>query len=316
MVRHDVKESQVSYDDEIDLHELSRIVWRGRWIIAAVAASAAVVAAVVSLMMPNIYRAEALLAPTEQEGVGGMSSLAAQYGSIAALAGINLGGGSGVKSELALKVLESRQFLSEFVEKRDILVQLMASERWDPESGELVINSSVYDVEEERWVGRETSWRGPVPTMQEAHEEFLEILTVVKDRNSDFVTVSVEHVSPVVAEQWVDWLIEDLNLTLMTQDVAQAEQAIEYLNNEIAKTSLADLQRVFYNLIEEQTKIIMLARVSPEYVFRTVDPSVAPEERAKPNRVLIAILGFLLGTALGFFVVVLRESRRDSSLGS
>ena len=112
----------------------------------------------------------------------------------------------------------------------------------------------------------------------------------------------------MVAKQWVDWLVDDINSTIMQQDVATAEQAIEYLNKQINSTSLAELQNVFFRLIEEQTKTVMLAKVSPEYMFRTLDPTVAPELKAKPKRALIAVLGMILGGMVGIIVLVFKNS--------
>ena len=120
----------------------------------------------------------------------------------------------------------------------------------------------------------------------------------------------MEHYSPTVARQWVDWLVDDLNSEIMRQDVSEAEQAIEYLNKQIANTSLAELQTVFFSLIEEQTKTVMLAKVSSEYLLKTLDPAVAPEEKAKPKRALIAVLGTLLGGFLGIVIVLIRSSMR------
>ena len=96
------------------------------------------------------------------------------------------------------------------------------------------------------------------------------------------------------------------NSAVVRQDVDEAEQAIEYLEEQIAATSVADLQNVFFKLIEEQIKVVMLAKVSPEYMFRTLDPAVAPELKAKPKRKLIVILGLLLGGSIGLVVVLLR----------
>mgnify|MGYP000589374138 CR=1 FL=1 len=45
------------------------------------------------------------------------------------------------------------------------------------------------------------------------------------------MTVSVEHYSPTVARQWVDWLVDDINSEIMEQDVSEAEQAIDYLTH-------------------------------------------------------------------------------------
>ena len=43
------------------------------------------------------------------------------------MAGINLGGGSANKTALGLEILKSRKFISEFIERRDILAPLMAA---------------------------------------------------------------------------------------------------------------------------------------------------------------------------------------------
>ena len=102
----------ITYDDEIDLRELFRVLWAGKWLIGGITFAVAVIAVIVTLMMPNVYRAEALLAPNDQEGAGGLSALAAQYGGLASLAGINLGGGSADKTALGLEVLKSRKFIS------------------------------------------------------------------------------------------------------------------------------------------------------------------------------------------------------------
>ena len=68
------------YDDSIDLREIFRALWAGKWLIGGITFAATVIAVIVALILPNIYRAEALLAPNDQEGAGGLSSLAAQYG--------------------------------------------------------------------------------------------------------------------------------------------------------------------------------------------------------------------------------------------
>lgn len=298
--------SSLQYDDEIDLRELFRVLWAGKWLISGIAAGAAVLSVIVALMLPNIYRAEALLAPNDQDGTGGLSALAAQYGGLASLAGINLGAAATDKTALGREVLMSRKFISEFIERHDILVPLMAADSWDAASGELKIDADDYDVAAGKWIRKVSLPKKTVPSMQEASEKFQDILSVSQDKNSGFVTIAVEHYSPTIAKQWVDWLIEDLNTTIMKKDVAEAEQAIAYLNEQIKNTSLAELQNVFFRLIEEQTKTVMLAKVSPEYVFKVLDPAVAPELKARPKRAMIVILSMLLGAMAGMLFVLAR----------
>ena len=62
--------SQTSVDDEIDLKELFMVLWSGKWLITAVTGLAAVTSVVIALMLPNIYTANALLAPAQQSGGG------------------------------------------------------------------------------------------------------------------------------------------------------------------------------------------------------------------------------------------------------
>ncbi len=304
------QQNQISapYDDEIDLRKLFRVLWAGKWLIGGITFAASVIAVILALMLPNIYRAEALLAPNNQEGAGGLSALAAQYGGLASLAGINLGGGSADKTALGLEILKSRKFISEFIERHDILVPLMAAEDWDAESGELLIDPKVYDLATHKWMRDVKPPKKANPSFQEAHKVFMGILSVSQDQKSGFVTIAVEHYSPTVAKQWVDWLVEDINSSIMQQDVAEAEQAIAYLNEQIESTSLADLQNVFFKLIEEQTKIVMLAKVTPEYMLRTLDPAIIPEIKYRPRRALICVFGTLLGGMLSVLGVLIRHT--------
>ncbi|MEY3017671.1 MAG: hypothetical protein RL336_806 [Pseudomonadota bacterium] len=293
-------------DDEIDLKELFGVLWDGKVIIAAITGAAAVIAVMVALSMTNIYRSEALLMPAS--GGDNMGSLASKYGGLASLAGISLGGGgAGDKTTLAMEVMKSRQFLQSFIEKRDILVPLMAAEGWNRGDDTLEINDDLYDPGTQQWVRDVDPPKTAAPSLQEAHEVFTKLISLSQDKESGFVTLAIEHVSPTVAQQWVTWLVEDVNDVIRQQDVAQAERSIAYLKEQIAATSLADLQAGFFELIQKQTETIMLAKASPEYVFRTVDPAVVPEQKSKPKRALICVLGTMLGGMLGVLIVLIRH---------
>jgi LPS O-antigen subunit length determinant protein (WzzB/FepE family) len=111
----------------------------------------------------------------------------------------------------------------------------------------------------------------------------------------------------------VNWLVEDVNAAVKAQDVAEAEKSIEYLREQVTNTSLADLQAVFFDLIQSQTETVMLAEVRQEYVFKTIDPAVAPEEKSKPSRALICVLGTLLGGMFGVVIVLIRHYARSES---
>ena len=303
--------NNMAMDDEIDLKELFMVLWLGKWLITAITGVAAAASVVIALMLPNIYTANALLAPAEQSG-GGMSALMQQYGGLASLAGVSLPGGEdGSRAQLGIQLMKSRAFIGDFVERRDILPELMAVKAWDAGSGELVFDPESYDVPSKAWVREVEAPKLPTPSAQEAHKAFSEILGVSQDKQTGYVTVSIDHQSPVIAAQWVNWLIEDVNQAVKTQDVSEAQKSIEYLREQVTNTSLADLQAVFFDLIQSQTETVMLAEVRQEYVFKTIDPAVAPEEKSKPSRALICVLGTLLGGMLGVAIVLIRHYARS-----
>lgn len=302
-------------DDEIDLKELFLVLWGGKWFISAVTGLAAAISVVVALSLPNIYTASALLAPAESSG-GGLSGLMKQYGGLASLAGVSIGGGQeGSPAQLGMQLMKSRAFIGDFVERRDILPELMAVDAWDAGSGEVIFDTAAYDASSEAWVRNVEAPKLAKPSLQEAHEAFVQVLRVSEDKQTSYVTVSVDHQSPVVAAQWVNWLVKDVNAAVKAQDVAEAEKSIEYLKQQVANTSLADLQAMFFELIQSQTETVMLAEVRPEYVFKTIDPAVVPEEKSKPSRALICVLGTLLGGMLGVVIILIRHYAQPESGG-
>lgn len=293
-------------DDEIDLRELFAVIWQGKWIIIAITALFAVASVFYAINQPNIYKSEALLAPAEEQQGGGLGALAGQFGGLASLAGVNLGGGSSNKAQLAIEVLKSRQFTSDFIKKHNILPDLMAAESWNMQTNTVVYDNEMYDAQNNKWVREVAAPFKPEPSMQEAYKEFSKIISASTDKESGMVKISIEHVSPTVAQQWVDWLIKDINQTMKQRDVLEAIKSTDFLTQQLEQTKIADIRAVLYKLVEEQTKTIMFAKVRDEYVFKTIDAALVPEEKFKPKRALICVLGVLLGGMLSVMIVLIR----------
>lgn len=292
------------YEDGIDLRELFLVLWKDKLWIIGITGIAAVLSVVVALWLPNIYRAEALLA-ADEEGGGALSSLASQYGGIASLAGISLPSGGSSEKSIGLAKFQSRQFLAEFVDRHDILPDLMAAKSFNWSTEELSYDGRIYDVDEQMWVREVKAPLVSKPSAQEAYEEFREILVVTEDIETGFVTISVEHLSPIVAQRWVDLLVSDLNEEMMLEATAEARQSIDYLREQLENTQVVALEEVFYSLIEEQTKTIMLANSRPEYLFKTIDPAVVPEEKSSPRRALLCVVGTFFGGVLSVLGVLI-----------
>lgn len=293
--------------DELDLRELFSVIWLGKWLIIAITAVFAIGSVAFAIMQPNTYKSEALLAPASEEQGGGLSALAGQFGGLASMAGINLGSGGGVdKTQMAIEVMKSRQFASQFIQKHNILPDLMAVDKWNISDNSIIYDAELYESDTNKWVREAKAPFKPEPSMQEAYKEFKKVVTISSTKDSGLVTISVEHYSPVIAKKWVSWLVEDINSVMKERDVTEANRSSEFLNKQIALTNVADIRSVLYKLIEEQAKTIMFAEVRDEYVFKTIDPAFVPEEKAGPKRAIICVLGTLLGAMLAVIAILIR----------
>jgi LPS O-antigen subunit length determinant protein (WzzB/FepE family) len=63
---------------------------------------------------------------------------------------------------------------------------------------------------------------------------------------------------------------------------------------------------MFYELIQQHTQSMMLAKVRPEYALTTLDAPLIPEEKSAPKRALIVILSAVLGSMLGTLIILVR----------
>jgi len=303
----------------ISLTEIWQILTAQKKLILTITGIMVVVALLIAVLTTPTYRASALLAPalSEKEMSPVLGRLSGQLGGLAGLAGISLGETGGTVEALA--ILTSRAFTENFLVEENILPDLY-EDMWNPESQAWYPRrqSSLGQIVTalRRWLAEISGDRGfqdpstlpPGPSMEAAVKQFNEIRQVNEDPKTQLVTLSVEWKDPEKAAQWVDLLIKRLNETTRQEAIAQAEKSIRFLEQEVRRTSNADIQTALYSLIESQMKKAMLANVNEEYSFRVIDPAVVPERRSSPKRALIVILGLFAGLALGIFIALFRQN--------
>jgi len=194
----------------------------------------------------------------------------------------------------------------------------MAGEEWDMATDTLILNDELYDQANNKWIRKTKAPKKPKPSLWEGFVVFSNLLNVSQDKNTTMVTVELEYFSPIMAQQWLTWLVSDVNEFMREQDQKEAQDSINYLTGQLKDIHVASMETVFYQLIEEQTKNMMLTKVKAEYVLKTIDPAQIPEEEAKPKRVLIVILGTILGSLLSVLIVLIqyfsnKEANKESN---
>ncbi len=278
-------------NDEIDLLELWHTLLKYKRMILLATFGAAIVAAGYSLLMPNIYRAEVLLAPVSAETKGGgLASALGGLGGLASMAGISLGGGGGTDENLA--VLQSRDFLWKFVQEKK-LMPILFEDKWDAEA--------------KRWKESDPKKQ---PGQLDVHRLFTKggLLSVEKDKKTELVTVAVEWNDAALAADWANALVERLNQYLAQQAAARSESNLKYLNEELMRTQIEEMRKTLFDLIANEQKNVMLASTQKEFAFKVLDPAVEPDKKIKPKRSLIVILAAFVAGFLAILYAFIMES--------
>jgi uncharacterized protein involved in exopolysaccharide biosynthesis len=265
-------------DNEIDVATLFWTVWDQKYLVLIISLLGAGFAAFLALRAVPMYRAQIVITPVRDTGMGAGGSLMGQLGGFASIAGLNLNSTSQEAERTA--VLESRGLIEAFVKRYDLTA---------------VINGNV-SVRNPLWYAVE-GFRKNVLNM---HEEKLK----------DTTTITVDWTDPAIAARWANDFMALANDLLRTRAIEESTRNIEYLNKQLAQTNVVEIQHAIYTLIEAETKSLMLAHGRVEYAFTIVDPAVAPEVRFSPRRTLMVISGLFIGGFLGSIIAWARKAIR------
>jgi uncharacterized protein involved in exopolysaccharide biosynthesis len=272
-------------DDAIDLFKVASIA-RQHWkLLACTSLICGLIAAGISLWMRNVYRAEAIISPTqEQQNSGG--SFKSELGGIAELAGVDIGS-SGSRKVEALATLKSKGFVRDFIVANN-LQPILYAESWDANAN---------------------TWKKGVtpPTMEQMVKRLIGRRTIDESSKTGIVTLNIDWYSPELATQWTNAMIDMVNERMRAADIATAEKSLEYLDKELANANRVELRLAVAQLIESQENNKMMANVQRDYAYHFIDRASPPQSKHAPKRSLITLGGVVIGLLLGSAYLTLRR---------
>mgnify|MGYP001473809349 CR=1 FL=1 len=291
-------------EDEIDLGKLFNVIWSGKWVIFALIISSSLIAVLYSISLPNVYKSEALLSPVVSEASpsGAMSNM----GGFATLAGLNFQAQPAGNSTKALKKLRTLSFYEDNILPNIFLPDLMALKSWDSKNNKIIYDKNIFNSDTQTW--------NKIPSPQKSYKDFKRILEFSLDYDTGFVTISVRHQSPYIAQEWTNLIVNQLNDFFRSNDKREAQAAMDYLNAQMAQTSYTEIKEVIAQLLQNKMQQLTLIEANDFYVFSYLDPPKVMEEKVEPNRKSISILGAVLGALLGILIVIIREFLRSKKI--
>lgn len=250
-----------------------------RWF--AITLGSGILGSAIALLIPPTYRAEAVLTVVPDTGKSGQGALG-QVSGLADLAGISLPA-SNNRSE-ALATLVSRALIMRYIEEKNLLPILF----------------------ENKWDAKNAKWENPdkAPTLWNGWNYFLNKLYEVKeDKKNGTITVAVEWTSAELAATWVNDLVAHTNAHIRERTIQASEKNLQYLQGQLAETSMVEMQQAIYRLMENELKQTMVAKGTEEYILRVIDPAFPPGKKNWPNIPLFVFLSLLFGAVLGLISV-------------
>jgi uncharacterized protein involved in exopolysaccharide biosynthesis len=267
-----------------------RILWQSILLTFAIS--------VLSFIPKNTYLAEAILSPAQSEDGGSLASLAGQFGGIASLAGINLGGGDSL-TQAALATLLSKEFINSFIKEENIK-PIMFSGKWDKDNSKWkqpgTLSRIRYFLENIRANNTlDSNILTGEPSDSKAYRVFTKKhFKVTEDASTGFIKIQIYSKNPANTVEWTNKIIFKINEHYRTIKKQEAEKSIQYLEQQLKQTSVVGTKQAIYSLMENQFQTIMLTSIKDEFVFEVIDPPIQPEEHIKPKRLLISIAAFFV----------------------
>ncbi len=292
--------------NKIDLKLLIKALLKEKILISSVTAIISITSVLYSLNLPNIYQSSALVAPAESSK-NSINALG-QLGGLAGLAGISsssLSSGS-MNSVTALKKLETLSFFETNIYPNIYLPELMAFKSWNRVTNLNTFDEDIFDINSQTWVRTVQPPNKSMPSPQESFKKFTSNLSIYRDPVSGFITIQIKHQSPFIAKKWVELMLDQINLFYREKDREQSIAAVNFLNEQLSKTSIAEVKLAITALLQEEAKKLALIEASEYYVYDFIDTPAVMEKKSLPNRAMISIAGFLIGLIVAFLLAIFR----------
>ncbi len=258
-----------------------------------------------SFLLNEKYTSKMIL-KVEHSGDELSSILGSQYGDLASLAGVSIGGGSEDLTAYAVALLQSNSFAERLMSIDGVKINLMAAKKYNFENQEIIIDASIYDKSNNEWVRNPPYKRSIIPSTLEIYEEVLkDDLKVSLDRRSGFIEVTFTHISPVFARDFLNLILKQANELKRKNDYEEASKALYFLEENLKTTNQKELRDSLTKLIESQLQTLMLVDIREDYLLSAIEQPYLPEEEIFPPKVLITFIGLFLGFISMFMYLII-----------
>ncbi|MBK5969437.1 MULTISPECIES: Wzz/FepE/Etk N-terminal domain-containing protein [Thiorhodovibrio] len=268
-------------EDEIDLIEYLVAVFRNKHWILLLAFLMAGAGFGLAKVLPHRYEASVQLALRDQVNPGGVAPDERRAPQALTLVeqSFVLRNVNENYRHIVMARMRSRTFTLHFIEHRNLLPALF----------------------EKQWDAEKNAWRDDFkPDINLAVRLFREqVRTVVHNPENDLMRVYVRWSNPRLAADWANAFVHDFNDYWRERVIEESDRKRAFLLEQLRETSVVDLEKSIYRMIEAETAVEMLARARDNYVLEVLDAAVPPDYKFSPSTKRLVLMGFFGGFGLG-----------------
>ncbi len=304
-------------DVEISLIDYWRIIMKRRKLIGKLVLASVILTVIVSLMMKNIYGANAIITPIAKDTSGNMAaSLMSQVGGMASMFLPESASSSELQTLLKSNVLRER------VITQYNLLPILFPDKWDENTknwkkgggyNPLSLISSlagVFRPADKKAIKKDEGapdiWDG-----LRRLDGMVQINNNIKDKT---ITIQVQFDDPVMAANIVGYFLAALNDHMRSETKRVTTTNRKYLEEQLIETADPYIRQKIYNLIAQQIETSMMAEVKENYAFKVLEPPRAPDRKIKPNRSQMVLMSLFVSLLIGAVLAVFLESLEKQNI--
>lgn len=318
-------------DDEISLIDLFAVLLKYKFLIIGITGVAMLVAVVISIIslklspeksfLPNKYTPKAQMLINDDSSSGGLSSMISSsgLGSLASLAGVNVGGGGSSNSALAGYLVGSNTIQDAVVDKfnlverykikksprassREALKKVLTS-NFDTDTGVFTISFTDIDPEFAREVVNYV-----VDLLEERFNELGIDQNKLQEAN---LKENIQHSYDEILS--LQKRIQTLEQSVSNVYNPSAAPSI-MLDSSLLKMELSAQQQI-YSQLKVQYESLKVTMASEQPVFQILEYAEVPDRKSAPSRgklcIIITFAAFFLSVFLAFAINAVENIKRD-----
>ncbi|WP_277656470.1 Wzz/FepE/Etk N-terminal domain-containing protein [Seleniivibrio woodruffii] len=286
--------TNTAHNDEIDLKDILRIIWKRKFWIAGFVIFVCAVTVFTVLKMDNIYESKAVLRPV-QNSTNQMSSALSNLGGLANLAGINIGSGGNVSPYNSMNAI---------VNDADFIYSFVTENKFE---SKIVDDYSEFSLTEKYKENQKFF----------VVKAFKDNFGFIEDSKTGLMTMYFQNKDREFSKKVVDMLLKETSLKYQTIEMENIDERINKYKNEIDKTSDIALKNKLAEVVAGLIQNKVVSQAQEYYGFDIIVKSGVPDslDKIKPKRGIICIVAFFLSVCVGSFAVLAIESLKDINIG-